>query len=262
MKKSFILLFLTVYLIGCKPIQYDLNNSVFGIWKYSDVRLLDPVDTPDPERDLIALYTRVNGKFFQIRIDFLDLDSTVARDIYIPIDINPGGSDQIKTRNNGWLNVDIDCDYLIIYPGSGNVEVVNSNYFPIDDIELLISLNSIQDNIVLSFDKKTFPTITTLTKLQVLITQPNQDLVVDQTSPTFIDASSPSRTKVLFAFWNTFASSTPAETLRSWAGAHSGPMSSRHGLKYVIDAAAKAKYLTIKELVERNPTGSNVKIIG
>lgn len=26
--------------------------------------------------------------------------------------------------------------------------------------------------------------------------------------------------------------------------------------------AAKAKYLTIKELVERNPTGSNVKIIG
>jgi hypothetical protein len=238
--RLFILLFI-IFVIGCQPIQHDKNDNTFGMWKYSDVRLLDPIDASDPEQDLIALYTRSNERIFQIRIDFLDLDSPLNQDIFIPIDTNPGGTNQIRTRNNGSLHVEINWDYLIIIPESGNIVVVDSHYSQVYDMELLISLNSIQDNIVISFNQKTLAIITPLTKIQVLITLPNQVVIVDQTEPTIVDAPSPSRAKVLFAFWNTFASSTPAETLRSWAGAHSGPMSSRHGLKYLIDAAADTK---------------------
>ena len=69
--------------------------------------------------------------------------------------------------------------------------------------------------------------------------------VIDQTDPTNIDAPSPSRAKVIFGFWNTFSSSSPAETLRSWAGAHSGPLSGRHGLKYLLETASQSKSINI-----------------
>ena len=77
--------------------------------------------------------------------------------------------------------------------------------------------------------------------MQVIITAPGQDVIADISELFHLDSPSPSRAKVLFAFWNTFSSVTPAQTLRSWAGAHTGPMSSRHGLRYLIDSAAKSK---------------------
>jgi hypothetical protein len=242
MKNKYYLLLLVFFLIGCKHNPQELNNSTFGMWKYADVRLLDPVDTLDPERDLIALYTRDNKHVIQIRIDFLDLDSPIAQDIYIPIDTNPGGSNQIRTRNDQLITVDIDWDYLIFFSASGNVEIMNSEYFVLDDFGLFVILNSFQDNIILSFNHGLLPAITSLTKIQVIITPPDKVVIDDQTEPFFLDGPPPSRAKVLFMFWNMFYSSTPAEALRSWAGAHSGPMSSRHGLKYLIDFADRTSY--------------------
>src|SRR4030043_461676 len=242
MKNKYYLLLLVFFLIGCKPNPQELNSSTFGMWKYADVRLLDPDDALDPKRDLIALYTRNNKHVIQIRIDFLDLDSPIAQDIYIPIDTNPGGSNQIRTRNDQLIRVDIDWDYLILFPASGNVEILNSEYFVLDDLELFVILNSFQDNIILSINHGLLPAITSLTKIQVIITPPDKVVIDDQTEPILLDGPPPSRAKVLFMFWNTFYSSTPAEALRSWAGAHSGPMSSRHGLKYLIDFADVTNY--------------------
>jgi hypothetical protein len=209
------------------------------MWKYSDVRLLDLVDAVDPNQDLIALYTRINNNNFQIRIDFLDLVSSLDQDVYIPIDTNPGGTNQIVTQNNGTIQADINWDYLIIYPKDGKFQIVNSNYFRLDDIEIFILINSNQDNIILSINQKSLPTITPFTKIQVITTPPYKSYITDQIGPTSIDGPSPSRAKVLFVFWDTFYSSTSAEALRSWAGAHSGPISSRHGLKYLLDFADK-----------------------
>jgi hypothetical protein len=203
--------------------------------------LLDPVDALIPEQDLIALYTRTDNKYYQIRMDFLDMEFPYNHDIYIPIDTNPGGSNQIRTSNNGLLDVGINWEYLIFIPASGNVVIVNSQLSNVYGMELLIFRDNPQDNIVLSFNQKAIPEITSLTKIQVIITPPNQDIVADLIKPIYIEAPSPSRVKVLFAFWNTFSASTPAETLRSWAGAHSGPISSRHGLKYLLDAADNTK---------------------
>jgi hypothetical protein len=39
------------------------------------------------------------------------------------------------------------------------------------------------------------------------------------------------------AFWNVFPATTPTQALRDWDGAHTGPLGSRHGLKYVLSAA-------------------------
>jgi hypothetical protein len=40
----------------------------------------------------------------------------------------------------------------------------------------------------------------------------------------------------LLTFYDTFAARFPAEALRSWDGAHSGPRGERHGLKHLLDA--------------------------
>lgn len=40
----------------------------------------------------------------------------------------------------------------------------------------------------------------------------------------------------LLVFYDTFAARFPAEALRSWDGAHSGPRGERHGLKHLLDA--------------------------
>ena len=242
LKIILMILVIAVTLAGCQPGQHASSRESFGMWKYSDVRLLDPIDTLNPEQDLIALYTRINNQFFQIRMDFLNFDSPYARDIYVPIDTNPGGLDQIKTKNNGIINMDINWDYLIIIPASGKIEIINSAYSIVQGLELFVLLDPIQDKLVLSVNQNKLRGISSLTKLQVYITQPDQVIVIDQTEPISIDAPSPSRAKILFSFWNTFNSSTPAETLRSWAGAHSGPMSSRHGIKYLLEAAANNKY--------------------
>lgn len=53
-----------------------------------------------------------------------------------------------------------------------------------------------------------------------------------------LDGSPPPQfTPILLTFYDTFAARLPAEALRSWDGAHSGPRGERHGLKHLLDAA-------------------------
>ncbi len=40
---------------------------------------------------------------------------------------------------------------------------------------------------------------------------------------------------LFIAFYNTLNASTPAQALRQWDGAHSGPIGSRHGLRYLLE---------------------------
>ena len=241
MSKYIFLFLLPLFIVSCKHNLNEISNNAFGRWKYGDVRLLDPVDTVYPEQDLISIYTRINDQFFQIRLDFLDLENTAGRDIYIPIDTNPGGEDWIKISENSYQNLQIYWDYLIIYQPDGEIKVVSEDYHIINNVELLITIDTVQQNIVFSINHHVFP-ITALSKLQVLITPLGNGNVVDQTQTIFLDSIPPDRPKIQFIYWNTLETSSPAEALRSWAGAHSGPMSSRHGLKYLLDATSKYEY--------------------
>ena len=45
---------------------------------------------------------------------------------------------------------------------------------------------------------------------------------------------------LLVAFRDAFPAATPAQALRRWAGAHTGPLGDRHGLKYVLDGARQS----------------------
>ncbi len=54
------------------------------------------------------------------------------------------------------------------------------------------------------------------------------------------DAQPPvNRAPVLVAFWDAFPVTTPAQALRRWDGAHTGPLGERHGLLHILDAAGQ-----------------------
>jgi len=245
MIKRTLFFFIAILLIGCQSVQWKLDKNGLFDWKYADLRLLDPIDAIEPDHDLIALYSRINGQSFQIRIDFLDQHSSSTIDIYLALDTNPGGLTQIAVEKNDTVPVEIAWDYLIKIPSSGNVVTLDDQLLPVYGLALLVVRDITQDRIVVSFNKNILPISLGRTKLQVIITPSNQNVVADKSDPFPIDNPSPSRAKVIFAFWNTFSANTPAQSLRSWAGAHAGPMSSRHGLKYLLDASARAKSTVI-----------------
>lgn len=232
----YLLIILSLILTGCKYSDEKAMVARTISWNYDDLILLDPADAKKPEQDIIALYTRIIGDSFQIRIDFVDLFSLNRADIYIPIDTNEGGSNSIFTVA-GTIPFDIDWDYLIIMPAEGLVKVVDRNYLLVSGLELLISMDNSNDNLTISFNRNKLPINWNLSRIQVLCALKNKITVVEKTKPVFIDNPPPPKARVMFLFWNVFNAKTPSQTLRAWAGAHSGPLRDRHGLSYLIDAA-------------------------
>ena len=59
----------------------------------------------------------------------------------------------------------------------------------------------------------------------------------DATGVISIASTPPSAGKILLAFWNTFPAYSPAQVMRRWDGAHSGPLGGRHGLYNLLRSA-------------------------
>jgi hypothetical protein len=244
LKQSYklLILILSLYsLASCRPIQQYSQDINLQSWKYADVRLLDPIDVNEPAQDLIAVYSRINDRSVQIRADFLKMPNADDQDFYILFDTNPGGSPNVITDSGQDFIVDINWDYLIRIPGTGNVSIYDDHYRLINGMALLIMREPTFESLMLSFNKNTLPITIGRTFLQIIESSPKNNRILDKTDRFSIDTPSPSVGKVLFAFWNTFSSATPAQALRSWAGAHAGPVSSRHGLKYLLEAAYQSQ---------------------
>lgn len=240
-QKISILCILSIFLISCQSNINYVPMSLMQDWTYKDLKSLDPIDMERPDQDMIAVYSRINDQWMQFRIDFLDLEAKRSQDIYIFVDTNPGGVNEAKLMSDIVVQLDVSWEYMIVIPANGDTKLLENDYKAVPGSRLIYYQDITQDYIVLSVKRNSLPFVMAVTKLQVYITAANQPEYIDQMTPFLIDESPPPRAKVLFMFWNTFLSSTPAETIRSWAGAHSGPNSSRHGLKYLLDAAAETK---------------------
>ncbi len=102
-------------------------------WTSLDLRLLDPLDAPDPALDLIAVYTRSAGLEDHIRLDFLDVPETPAADIFIALDTQPGGNEMAHLSRldlaalypEGLVETDIAYDLLLVIPAEGEPGVID-----------------------------------------------------------------------------------------------------------------------------------------
>jgi hypothetical protein len=240
-KKWLVLICLSFFLIGCQYKQWNSSNASLQSWEYADLRSLDPIDASEPEQDLIALYSRIDNQSVQIRLDFLEMASVIGTDIYILFNTNPGGLSEFNSGSSESITTDINWDYLIKIPARGNVVVIDDQYISVLGMALLIVRDPSTESLMLSFNKSTLPISISSTTIQIIVTSAGNNHILDKSNSFSIDAPSPARVQIFFAFWNAFSANTPAQALRSWAGAHSGPMSSRHGLKYLLDSAFMTK---------------------
>ena len=256
----FISIWFVILLSACAPQEYIYPGDK---WDYFDLRTLSESGDFNPELDFIAGYTRLAGSDFQIRLDLLDLQFTPNSDIYIALDTNPGGTIQLPIEGEA----KIEWDTLLILPASGIPQALSPVYpgirttdpQPISDYSIrkdliprIIRLPW-QDYILASVNLASIPETKYGTKIQAFNTEKDSSKIVDSIGPFRSDALPPPQAPLVLTFWNSFPAYTPAQSLRRWDGAHTGPNGERHGLSVLLNNAHIAG-VPIVLLDLRNPT--------
>jgi hypothetical protein len=219
-------------------------------WTYAELRVLDPPDAPNPTQDLIAAYVRLSHPStglkalfdyrhkvlpdeIQFRLDFLDMDIRKDADIYLALDHKPGGT-QVWL---GEIRAQIKWDTLIILPASGPIQAVDDQNRVVHNLSIHVQRDPILDTLVLGLDASKLVGASTGISVQVIITKPGNREIVDILNPFRLSDLPPETAPLLFTFWNTFPAYTPAQSLRRWDGAHTGPLGGRHGLYNLLRTA-------------------------
>lgn len=219
----------------------DKVSQVYAPWSYASLRLLDSVDSPNPTQDLLALYTRSQFNEFQIRLDLLEHAPQPNFDLYIAIDQTPGGERALPISAQAL----IDWDILLIIPADGKLQTLKPNLSEYPRSAMRIIRDPVFDTVQISLRQDASDGIPSKRfgsplQIQVFLTAPGSDTVIDQLGPVSSDSASPPPARVIFAFWNSFPAYSPALSLRRWDGAHTGPFGGRHGLFNLLRTATAA----------------------
>jgi hypothetical protein len=162
------------------------------------LRALDPADADTPAHDITAVYLRQSDDTLQIRIDLLDFQN--------PKDLS--------------IEVRIESDVTPQPPS------------------LIIHIPSPTESTRISLDPL-LATVIVEVPLSEIPSHPRVDVYTpeDKITNLTLDSLVPNNTApLLLTFYDTFAGRFPAEALRSWDGAHTGPRGERHGLKHLLEA--------------------------
>jgi len=189
-------------------------------WSYADLRALLPAgDAPTPAADILAVYTRTAGTDLEIRIDLLDV--SFADDTTIDVFLTDDGNFAQRP-----LAIHIPAQGLAqaFQAGVSSTEVqprVIRNPW-LDTVTIRLNRIAVSDRY--RFDVYTYTS--------------QSPAPADAARGIASDGAPPeTRAALLLAFWDTLPATTPAQALRSWNGAHTGPNDGRHGLQLILDAA-------------------------
>jgi hypothetical protein len=240
---SLILSLSFLFLIAsCTPVKEEDPSSH---WKVADWQSLSTYDDEIIGGDFIAGYVRNAGSDLQLRFDLLEVNPFPVSDFYIALDTQPGGSTQLPVQGNA----DIEWDTLLVLPASGNPEAfsptdISNNesspeiedkfHFREDLIPRIIRIPW-QDYILVSINQNSILQSSPGIKIQAFSTDPESRVIKDSLGPFSSNGPSLRPAPVVLAFWNTFPAYSPAQSLRRWDGAHTGPFGERHGLSILLN---------------------------
>lgn len=224
---------------GCAP-QPEISPG--DRWLYANLRTVEAPSEIDPSFDLVAAYTRLAGGDLQIRLDLLELDPLPSFDLYLALDTGPGGRRELPFQAES----DLAWDTLLYLPASaptssfqsgapGSPLVSNPRLIP------RIVRYPWLDALVVSLNANNLNTGRPGFNLQAFLVAPGGGTVIDTLGPLPSEARPPGRAPLLLAFWNTFPAYSPAQALRRWDGAHTGPYGERHGLHLLLQAVRRSK---------------------
>ncbi len=220
--------------LAARPIGELLSPSG---WTYADLRLLDPADASRPDLDILAAYMRRSAdgdeNRLELRLDFLDLDIHSSPSVVIMLDAKP---DRMGSQPVG------AAPATLIVSADGRIQGYDAGLEPIRGLAALVQRDPVMDTLEISIDatalvgvdQHAFPPVL---HAQVFVTFPGSSLIADRTAAFTLGGSPPPPAFILLAFWNTYPAYTPAQALRRWDGAHTGPAGGRHGLSNLLRLA-------------------------
>jgi len=208
-----------------------------GPWTSADLRVLQAPDREDPALDLIAAYARVTGTDLELRVDFLGSPGAFDYDVYAALGAEGASAGQFPLDEPPGLSWRV----AVGLPARGAPRAFDSTGQPVK-LRPRILRGAELDSATLRFSLAELHTLLPgeprETAFQVFVTRPGERQGMDKTPVLKVNgpavaASAP----LLLAFWDTLPSDTPAQALRRWDGAHTGPYGQRHGLRVLLDAA-------------------------
>lgn len=226
---------ISIILSGCQTISRLEPDRA---WQYLDLRAMDAADSSLAAADILAVYLRMSGsnsilQDWQIRLDFLDLSYLPECDIYIAFDIEQGESNHIKQP----FPTSIDWDTLLVISATMQISLYDSTLASLPANGIRVYRDAIQDTITIDLSGKLFQHPISKINFQVITTSPGYKAALDSTNIISSTDNPPPPAEILLAFWNAFPAFTPAQALRRWDGAHTGPKGGRHGLYHLLTSA-------------------------
>lgn len=211
---------IAVLLTGCTflPTNNLQKQGADITWHEGLLRIIDPADASNPGTDIIAIFSSQLQDSLYFRIDFLD---------------NPDPS--LILHVNLYETPDQDAD--------AGLDDVSLSFQPGKDIGVLAQ--ELSGEVEVSLLEKGDDWLSfrikgdgLLTKHYAKVITVRDGGILDETDQ--FDLQKTARPAYLFlSFYHTLNTDTPAQTLRSWDGAHTGPSGSRFGLRYLLEAASE-----------------------
>jgi len=246
------LLAAVLFLTACVPqqpsngdIQPPWSPPQGAPWGAADIRALqDPGENGSlHSHNLVGLSLRQVSGNMQVRVDFLDLSAGQKFDLHLAFDLYGQGQPLPFAPDFRWdARIDLPSDAEPQGSRADGKALVGLNGRVRRDIEQLNVTRDIQQGIViLTFDPLILPGSLRPFHLLVWTSLPGQLEPQDQIGPVRSDAPAPlGRAAVVLAFWDDLPAATPAQALRRWDGAHTGPFGQRHGLHTLLDLAGES----------------------
>lgn len=189
-------------------------------WSYADLRALLPAgDAPTPATDILAVYTRTAGTDLEIRIDLLDVSFTddATLDVFLTDDGNFA-----------------EHPLVIHIPAQGLAQAFQAGVSSAE-VQPRVVRNPWLDTVTIRLNRTA---VSKRYRFDVYTYNGQSPAAADEARGITSDGAPPeTQAALLLAFWDTLPATTPAQALRSWDGAHTGPNDGRHGLKLILDAA-------------------------
>jgi hypothetical protein len=215
----FFMLLVVILLTGCIPFSSSLVTQPTSVtWHQGYLRAIDPVDSSTFNTDILAVFSQWQKDIFYLRLDFLN--SFISGD----------NITVILWDNSASRNLAYEAKRVLQFSFA-----TSDSY-----IEILYAYD--QETSVSLFEKNSdwlsfkIAGLNPETIYNASVQLSEKSTVVDHIDQINL-RSVAQPANVFLTFYNTLPAGTPAQALRRWDGAHTGPIGSRHGLRYLLENA-------------------------
>ncbi len=210
-------------------------------WGEPDLRGLDPWgDAGDDTVDLTAVYHRQEGGLLRFRADFLDLRAGKVPELYLALDLAPGGATHLEP--GGAKSADLAWDILVKVTGGDTAQVLAADYRPVSGAAVVFKTDPTLDYVTIDLQQDTLPVrVSAPFQFQALAVASGGTELADKTRPISSNSVEAGRAKLVFRFGNLEGPGTP-HGVTSWYDSvetdRDGKMKPS-GWRYLLDGMEK-----------------------